>query len=41
MTPFSRRRTLGLIALGTLAAPAIARAQAGPRRNTSSFTMQQ
>ena len=41
MTIISRRRTLGLIALGTLAAPAIARAQAGPQRNTSSFTMQQ
>lgn len=40
MKRLSRRRTLGLIALGGLAIPAIARAQEGPRRNTSSFTMQ-
>ncbi|TBN37517.1 L,D-transpeptidase [Paracoccus subflavus] len=40
MTILSRRRTLGLIALAGLAAPAVARAQADPQRNLSSFTMQ-
>ena len=40
MTIFSRRRTLGLIALGGLAAPSLVRAQAAPARNMSSFTMQ-
>ena len=40
MTGLSRRRTLGLIAFGGLAMPAIARAQAAPTRNISSFTMQ-
>lgn len=40
MTGLSRRRTLGLIAFGGLAMPAIARAQAAPARNISSFTMQ-
>lgn len=40
MAIFSRRRTLGLIAMGGLAAPALARAQAAPARNMSSFTMQ-
>ncbi len=39
MTKISRR-TLGLIALGGLAAPAVARAQTGPARNMSSFAMQ-
>ncbi|QIR84933.1 L,D-transpeptidase family protein [Paracoccus sp. AK26] len=39
MTTISRR-TLGLIALGGLAAPSLARAQAGPARNMSSFAMQ-
>lgn len=40
MTGLSRRRTLGLIAFGGLAMPAIARAQTTPDRNISSFTMQ-
>lgn len=40
MTGFSRRRTLGLIALGGLTLPAIARGQAASKRNTSGFTMQ-
>lgn len=40
MTGFSRRRTLGLIAFGGLAMPAIARAQVGPDHNISSFVMQ-
>ncbi|MFC3631603.1 L,D-transpeptidase [Paracoccus sp. SY] len=39
MTKISRR-TLGLIALGGLAAPSLVRAQAGPARNMSSFAMQ-
>lgn len=40
MTGLSRRRTLGLIAFGGLAMPAIARGRAAPARNISSFTMQ-
>lgn len=39
MTKISRR-TLGLIALGGLAAPSLVRARAGPARNMSSFAMQ-
>uniref|UniRef100_UPI003ADB13C3 L,D-transpeptidase n=1 Tax=Paracoccus sp. T5 TaxID=3402161 RepID=UPI003ADB13C3 len=40
MTMVSRRRMIGLITAGGLAAPVLARAQSAADRNISSFTMQ-